>query len=146
MCFPRSLSPVYKIFYPWLNCRAIRTWLYMGFLTMPLIVAVMCTGHVYMCAYACDVGVYLQYSSEGAGSQTLVNQTIIWRPGEDSQQPLTVCLPERPTRLFLLHLQGSAGKKGVCVCVCVCVCVSAWVCTSTCVQVESCVCVKVALL
>lgn len=52
-------------------------------------------------------------SSKGAGSETLVNQTIIWRPSEDSQQPLTVCLPERPTLLFLLHLQGPAGKGRV---------------------------------
>lgn len=35
---------------------------------------------------------------------TLVNRTVIWRPSDDSQQPLTVCLPERPT-----HLQGPAG-------------------------------------
>lgn len=70
-----------------------------------------------MCAYPCDVSVYGQYacvcSNKGAGSETLVNQTIIWRPSEDSQQPLTVCLPERPALLFLLHLQGPAGKGRV---------------------------------
>lgn len=49
-------------------------------------------------------------SSKGVGLETLVNRTIIWRPSEDSQQPLTVCLPERPTLVFLLHLHGPAGK------------------------------------
>lgn len=62
-----------------------------------------------MCVYACDVSVCV-CSSKGAGSETLVNGTIIWRPREDSQQPLSVCLPERPTLLFLLLLHGPAGK------------------------------------
>lgn len=59
---------------------------------------------------------------KGAGSETLVNPTVIWRPGEDSQQPCTICLPEKPTLLFLLHLQGRAGNGCVSVSLCVRVC------------------------
>lgn len=81
---------------------------------MPL----MCTGSVmWVCIYSMCVCVRV-WGNKGAGSETLVNWTIIWRPGEDSQQPLTVCLPERPTRLFLLHLQGRAGKGRVYLSVC----------------------------
>lgn len=67
-------------------------------------------------------------SSKGAGSETRVNQTVIWRPSEDSQQPLTVCLPERPALLFLLHLQGRAGKGRANLSGCVCMCVNVIMC------------------
>lgn len=77
------------------------------------IASLMCTGacaYVRLCMWCRRMHAVCVCSSKGAGSETLVNRTIIWRPHEDSQQPLSVCLPERPTLLLLLLLHGPAGK------------------------------------
>lgn len=128
---PLRLSYVYKIFYSWLYSSAdkvplesdcicaFKVCLYSAFNVhrhMCLCVPMWCGRMHAVCVC----------STKGAGSETLVNRTIIWRPSQDSQQPLTVCLPERPTLLFLLHLHGPAAKG--CKYPSRCVCVNVFVC------------------